>query len=161
MQIGQRSKSHMHKDSDKEAENAHSQRLRREDQTAQHSAANADNIAHSWHLRWQDQTARCSTAAFKKSCQVKPEAPDPAPAPAPAPLIGSRVTRCQGKNSMEASMASAADPFTYAEAMESPQRNHWKSALEEESTSILVNNTFSTLNSRKAQQLQVKPINSK
>jgi len=44
--------------------------------------------------------------------------------------------------------------------MESPQRNHWKSAMEEESTSILLNNTFSTLNPHKARQLQVKPIGS-
>jgi hypothetical protein len=41
--------------------------------------------------------------------------------------------------------------------MESPQRDHWKRAMEEESTSILLNNTFSALNSREARQLQVKP----
>jgi hypothetical protein len=34
MQIGQRSTSHMHEAPDKEAESAHSRRLRREDQTA-------------------------------------------------------------------------------------------------------------------------------
>jgi hypothetical protein len=45
--------------------------------------------------------------------------------------------------------------------MERPQRNHWKRAMEEESTSILINNTFSALNSREAWQLQVKPIGSK
>jgi hypothetical protein len=33
--------------------------------------------------------------------------------------------------------------------------------MEEESTSILRNNTFSTLNSREAWQLQVKPIGTK
>jgi hypothetical protein len=33
--------------------------------------------------------------------------------------------------------------------------------MEEESTSILLNNTFSALNSREARQLQVKPIGSK
>jgi len=60
-------------------------------------------------------------------------------------------------------MASEAtgDPFTYAEAMESPQLTKWKRAMEKESTSILLNNTFSALNSREAQQLHVKPIGSK
>jgi hypothetical protein len=50
-QIGNRSKSHMHKASDKDAENAHGRRLRRENQTAQRSASNAENIAHSQRLR--------------------------------------------------------------------------------------------------------------
>jgi hypothetical protein len=44
--------------------------------------------------------------------------------------------------------------------MESPQRDHWVGAIEEESTSILLNNTFSALNSQEAQQLQVQPISS-
>jgi hypothetical protein len=35
----------MHQAADEEAENAHSWRLRQEDQTAQSSAANAENIA--------------------------------------------------------------------------------------------------------------------
>ncbi|KAF8533099.1 hypothetical protein BDD12DRAFT_900405 [Trichophaea hybrida] len=93
---------------DEEAENiAHSRRLRREDQTAQRSAAEAENIAHSRHLCRKDQTARRS-AAIKKSSQVPPASL--------APPIASRVTRIQ--------------------AMESPQRDHWKRAMEEESTSI-------------------------
>jgi len=58
-------------------------------------------------------------------------------------------------------MASATDPFTYAEAIESPQRDHWKRVMEEESTSILLNNTFCALNSWEARQLQVQPIGSK
>jgi len=64
---------------------------------------------------------------------------------------------------VEALTASEAtgDPFTYAEAMESPQRNQWKRAMEEESTSILLNNTFSARKSREALQLQGKPIGSK
>jgi len=66
-QIDKRSKSHMHEAPDEEAENAHSWRLRREDQTAQRSAANAENIAHSRRLRREDQTARRSAAAIKKS----------------------------------------------------------------------------------------------
>jgi hypothetical protein len=53
------------------------------------------------------------------------------------------------------------DPFTYAEAMVSPQRDDWKRAMEEECTSILLNNTFTTINSREARQLRVKPIGSK
>jgi len=151
-QIGKRFSSHMHEAPDEEAENAHSRRLRREDQTAQRSAANAENFAHSRCLRREDQTARRSAAAIKKSSQVQPAAQ----APALAPPIGSRVTRSQGKNSAEALTASAAtgDPFTYAAAMESPQRNYWKRAMEEESTSILLNNTFSGLNSREARQPQ-------
>jgi len=71
--------------------------------------------------------------------------------------------RQQMQKSSPTAGASAAtgDPFTYAEAMESPQRDHWKRAMEEESTLILLNNTFSALNSREARQLQVKPIGSK
>jgi hypothetical protein len=34
------------------------------------------------------------------------------------------------------------DPFTYAEAMESLQRSHWKRAVEEESTSMLLNTLY-------------------
>jgi len=73
------------------------------------------------------------------------------------------VTRSQGKNSAEAVTATGAtgDPYTYSEALESPQPNHWKRAMEEESTLILLNNTFSALNSWEARQLQVKPIGSK
>ena len=81
-------------------------------------------------LRREDQTARRSVTAIQKSSQVPRAAPAPAsaptPVPAPAPPIGSRVTRSQGKVSAEALTASATDPFTYAEAMQSPQRDHWK-----------------------------------
>jgi len=154
-QSGKRSTSHMHEAPDKKAENGHSWRLRREDQTAQHSAADTENLAHSRRLFRNDQTAWRSAAAIKKSSQVPPAAA------ATAPLSASRVTRSQDTTSAEALTASAADPFTYAEAMDSPQRDHWKRAMEEENTSILLNNTFSTLNSREARQLQVKPIGSK
>jgi len=61
-QIGKRSKSHMHEAPEEEAENAHSRRLRREDQTAQRSAADAENIAQSRRLRREDQTAQRSAA---------------------------------------------------------------------------------------------------
>jgi len=176
-QIGKISKSHMHEAPDEEAENVHSRRHRREDQAAQRSAADAENahsrrlrqedqtaqrlaadaeiITHSRRLRREDQTARRSAAAIKKSCQV------PQAAPAPAPPIGSRVTRSQCKASAGALTASTSDPFTYPEAIESPQRNYWKRAMEEESTSILLNNTFSALNSQEARQLKVRPIGSK
>jgi hypothetical protein len=142
----------MHEAPDGEAENAHSQRLRREDQAAQSSAADAEKIALSRLLRREDQTARHTAAAIKKSSQ----------APL-APPLGSRVARSQGKPSAETLTASAAtgDPYTYAEAMDSPQRDHWKRSMEENSTSILLNNTFSALNSREARQLQVKPNGSK
>jgi hypothetical protein len=62
MQIGKRSTSHMHEAPDEKAENAHSGRLRQEDQTAQCSAADAENIAHSRRLPQEDQTAQCSAA---------------------------------------------------------------------------------------------------
>ena len=45
--------------------------------------------------------------------------------------------------------------------MDNPQRNHWKRAMEEECTSILLNITFTTVNSLEARQLRVKPIGSK
>jgi len=47
------------------------------------------------------------------------------------------------------------------EAMDNPQQDHWKRAMEEECTSILLNNTFTTINSWEARQLRVKPIGSK
>ena len=149
----------MHEAPDEEAENASSRRLHCEDQTAQRSAADAENIAHSRRLHREDQTARHSAAAIKKSSQVPQAAP--VPNSASAPPIGNHVTKSQGKASAEELTASATDAFTYTEAMESPQRKRWKRAMEEESTSILLNNTFSALNSREAQQLKVRPIGSK
>jgi hypothetical protein len=55
-------------------------------------------------------------------------------------------------------MASAADPFSCAEAMENPQCDCWARAIKEERISILINYTFSALSSWDAWQLQVKPI---
>ena len=140
-----------------ESENAHSRPLHRADQTAQRLVADAENITHSWRLRREVRTARCRAAVTKASCQITPAAP------AQAPPIASRVTRSEGKASAEGLLTSAAtgDPFTYAEAMESPRRDLWKRAMEEESTLILLNKTFSAVNSREAQQLQVKPNGSK
>jgi hypothetical protein len=139
----------MHEAPDVEAENAHSRRLHQEDQTAQHSVGDAENIAFSRRIRREDQSVQHSTAAIKIA--------------SPAPPIASRVTRSQGKSSAESPMASqvTGDPFTYVEAMECPQRNQWKRAMEEESPLILLNNTFSALNSREERQLQVKPVGSK
>jgi hypothetical protein len=61
MQIGRRSKSHMHEAHDEEAENANRLRLRREGQTAQRLAANAENT-HSRHLGQEDQADKRSAA---------------------------------------------------------------------------------------------------
>ena len=58
-QIGKRSTSHMHESPDEEAKNAQSQRLRREDQTAQHSVPGAE-LAHRWRLRREDQNSQHS-----------------------------------------------------------------------------------------------------
>jgi hypothetical protein len=127
-QIGKRSKSQIHEAPDEEAENGHSRRLRQEDQTAQRSASNAENIAQRRHVCREDQTARGSAAAIKQSSQAPraAAAPAPVPVPATAPPIGSRVTRSKGNVSTEALMASATDPYTDAEPMESPQRDHRK-----------------------------------
>jgi len=78
-------------------------------------AVDAENIAHSWHIHQENQTAQYSAAPIKKSSQ--------APQASPAPVMASRVTRSQGKASTEALTAYEAtgDPFTYAEAMQSPQ----------------------------------------
>jgi len=92
-QSGKRSTSHIHKAPDEEAENADSRRLRRENQTAQHSAADAKNIAHSQRLGRKDQTAWRSASAIKKSSQVPPVAA------ATAPPSGSCVIKSQGKTS--------------------------------------------------------------
>jgi len=149
-QIGMRSKSHIHKSSNEKAQNTHSRRLRPDDQTAQHSPENAEIISHSRCLCSEDQTAWHSATAIKKSSQVLP--------PAPALMLGSRVTRIQGKTPAEALTASTADPFTYAEAMEIPQRDHCNGAMEEDSTSSMLRNTFSALNCQEARQLHVKPM---
>jgi len=57
--------------------------------------------------------------------------------------------------------AATGGPYTYVEAMQSLQQDHWKRAMEEESSTIRLNNTISALNFREAQQLQVKLIGSK
>jgi hypothetical protein len=45
--------------------------------------------------------------------------------------------------------------------MESPQRDNWRQAMNEESESILLNNTLTAVNSREARQLHTKAIGSK
>jgi hypothetical protein len=49
-----------------------------------------------------------------------------------------------------ASTSINSDPLTYVEAMNSPQRDDWKRAIKEECTSILLDNTFTTVNFREA-----------
>jgi len=110
---------------------------------------------HSRHAHREDQTPRRSAAAIQHSCHVLPVSPASRPAPASAPPIGRCVTRTQGK-----SPEATGDPYTYQNAMDSPQRDNWKQSIEEESTSILLKNTFSALNSFEAWQLQVKPFGS-
>jgi len=113
-----------------------------------------ETVVHNRHLRRENDKARRTAAMTKQSCQ-------------PQPPRTNRVTRSQVKISANAliiiAMALAStsinsDPFIYAEAMDSPQRDDWKRAMEEECTSILLNNTFITIKSREARQLLVKPI---
>jgi hypothetical protein len=59
--------SHKHDTPDEEPENAHRWHLRKEDQTAQHSAAYAEYLGHIKHLHRKDQTARRSAAAINIS----------------------------------------------------------------------------------------------
>jgi hypothetical protein len=51
--------------------------------------------------------------------------------------------------------------LAYVKPMHSPQQHDWKRPMEQEYTSITLNNIFTTINSREARQLQVKPIGSK
>jgi len=108
---------------------------------------------HNRHLRRENHTASRMSAMTKQSCQ---------------PPRTNWVTRSQVKISANALIIMAkalasttSDPLTYAEAMDSPHRKHWKRAMEEECTSILLNNTFSTDNSREAKRFRVKQIGSK
>jgi len=81
-------------------------------------------------------------AAIKKSNNEPPAFP--------APQMASHVTRglCQALS--EVLMASIEDRFPYAQVMEIPPHDHWKRAMEEDSTSIMRNNTFSTRISQEA-----------
>ena len=112
-----------------------------------------ETVVHNRHLRRENVKARRTVAMTKQSCQ---------------PPHTNRITRGQVKVSenaliiMAKALAStSSDPFTYAEAMDSPQHDHRKRAMEDECTSILLNNPFTTVNSREARQLRVKPIGSK
>jgi len=53
------------------------------------------------------------------------------------------------------------DPWTCAEAMAGPLRDHWKRAIDEESASILLNNTITTFDSKEAKQFLEKPVGSR
>jgi len=90
-----------------DAENiAHSWCFRRDDQTAQHSAADCEDITHRRHICQEQQIARRSAAAIKKSNQLVPAFP--------APTMVNRVTRSESKTSVEALTPSGAtgDAFT-------------------------------------------------
>jgi len=114
-----------------------------------------ETVVHNRYLRRENDKAHLMAAMTKQSCQ---------------PPCTNRITRSQVKISANAliimvkALASTSinsDPFTYAEAMDSPQRDHWRRAMEEECTSILLNNTFKNINSQEARQLRVEPIGSK
>jgi hypothetical protein len=85
------------------------------------------------------------------------------------PPLTNRVGRSQVKIAQNAQIIIAkalastsinSDPFTDVEAMDSPQGDHWKRKMGEECTSILLNNIFTTINSREARQFRVQPIGS-
>jgi len=61
-------------------------------------------------------------------------------------MIGVLVLLGYCKASWEALPPFAEDPYTYKHAMESPQLDYQTSAMEDEITSIVLNDTFSTLN---------------
>ena len=116
-----------------------------------------ESVVHNRHLRRENHKARRTAAMTKQSCQ-------------PQPPRTNRVTRSPVKISSNAliimakvlaSTSTNRDPFTYVQAMDNPQRDDQKRALEEECTSILLNHTFTTINSWEARQLRVKPIGSK
>jgi len=116
------------------------------DHSTHEPLASRQHIEHSRRLRRKNHTARRQAAAMtKKSTQGPP----------PLASTTRRVTRSQNKASAETLMASVlasttinGDPSTYAKAMAGPLRDHWKRAIDEESASILMNNTFTTVNSK-------------
>jgi len=63
-QLGMRFSSHMHEAPDEETQNSYSRPLRQEDQTAQHSVPNAENIALIRRLCGEHQAAQRSAAAM-------------------------------------------------------------------------------------------------
>jgi len=135
-QLWKGSTSHMHEALHEEAENTHSQHLCWEDQTAQHLAADAET-AHSQHPLGEDQTAQCSETDAEIIALSQPLCREDhtvwrlaaaIKSASPAPPILSRVTSSQGKSSTDVLTAFEAtgNPFTYAEAMESPQEINQK-----------------------------------
>jgi hypothetical protein len=50
------------------------------------------------------------------------------------------------------------DPTTYAEAMAGPLHDDCKRVVDEESTSIILNNTFTTVDFIETKRLFVKPL---
>jgi len=112
-----------------------------------------ETVVHNRHLCLENDHARRMAPMTKQSWQ---------------PPHTNRITRGQNKISAHALLIMAtalasttSDPFTYVETMYSPQHEHWKRAMEAECTSIQLDNTSSTANSREARQLRVNPIGSK
>jgi len=126
------------------------------DHSMREPLASRQHIEHSRRLRPENHTAHRQAAAMSKQST------------GPPPSTTRRITRSQGKASADALMASAlasttlnGDPSTYAEAMAGPLRNHCKRAIDEVSASIFLNNTLTTVNSKEAKQLLVKPVGSR
>jgi hypothetical protein len=116
-----------------------------------------DTVIHNQRLRHENDKTRQTAATTKQSCH-------------PQLARMNRVARSQVKISANAliimakalaSMFINTHRVRYAEAMDSPQRDDWKRAMEEECRSILLSSTFTTINSREARHLQVKSIHSK
>jgi hypothetical protein len=110
-------------------------------------------VVHNRHLSRENNKVRRTASMTKQSCQ-QPQM--------------NRITRSQVKISAKELIIMAkalatmtSDPLTSVEAMDSPHHKHWKQAVAEDCKSILLNNTFTTVNSWKARQLRVKPIGSK
>jgi hypothetical protein len=105
-----------------------------------------ETVVHNRHLRRENDKPRQMAAMTKQSCQPPPRT--------------NHISRGQVRISANAliimGMALASmtsNPFTSMEAMDSLQHEHWKQPIEEEYTSILLNNTFTTVNSQEARQL--------
>jgi len=120
------------------------------------SPVSKETIDYNRHLHHKKHRAHRMVAMTMQSCQPSPRT--------------NRITRSQVNLSANEviilPMAHAltlinSDPFTYAEAIDSPQWNQWERGMEEECTSILLNSTFTTINFREVMQLRIKPIGSR
>jgi len=119
------------------------------------SLVSRETFVHIRHLRRENAKARRMVAMTKQSCQ---------------PPRMNHVTSSQVKSSANtliimakalASRSISRDPLTSTVAMDSPQRDNANRAMEDECALILLNNTFTTINSREARQLRFKLFRSK